>query len=106
MLQALVKGNDGNYVEVIGEVNKDCSTDIMLYTNPVRIPMGKGVKHGNILLPNLCTACLEMVFGKFNWESGVTVNGERINHLRFVDDVVFVVNSASEVNKMLQELNA
>lgn len=44
-LRALVKeGNERNYVEVIKEANKGCSTDITLFSNPVCIPIEKDMK--------------------------------------------------------------
>lgn len=42
---------------------------------------------------------------KFYSKGGINVTGEPLNHLRFADDAVLIVNSSREVNKMLQELN-
>lgn len=47
-----------------------------------------------------------MAFRKLNEEGRVSVNGERLNRLRFADDIVLIVNSAHGVNEMLQGLNA
>lgn len=50
MLQATVEEeSDGNYVEEAKDVNRGCSTDIMLLINPVRTPLEKGVKQGERL---------------------------------------------------------
>lgn len=107
VLQALAEeGIDEHYIQLIKELNTGCSTDITLFTSPVRIPIEKGVRQGDPLSPKLFTACLEMVFRKMNWRDGVNIDGEKLNHLRFADDVVLIAKNSRDLNEMLQELNA
>ena len=35
----------------------------------------------------------------------VSINGERLNHLRFADDVVLIAESSHEMKRKLEELN-
>lgn len=47
-----------------------------------------------------------MVFRKINWRGGISVNGERLNHLRLAYDMAFIANNEREINETLQGLNA
>ena len=81
VLRALVEqGIDANYVELIKYANTSCSTDIKLFHRDIKTPIEKGVRQGDPISPKLFTACLEMVFRRMNWDSGVSINGERLNH--------------------------
>ncbi|PIK40846.1 hypothetical protein BSL78_22307 [Apostichopus japonicus] len=43
---------------------------------------------------------------RFNWEDkGINVNGEKLNHLRFADDIVIIANNFNEMESMLQDLD-
>ena len=90
MSSLVEQGINTNYVKVLKEANSGCTTDIILFDTPVRIPVEKGVKQGDTISPKLFTACLETVFRKLNWKSGADINGEQLNHLRFADDVVLI----------------
>src|SRR5438477_9885696 len=40
------------------------------------------------------------------WDNkGITINGVKLNHLRFADDIVLITNSDEEAQEMLNELN-
>lgn len=68
------------------EANKGRSTNTILFTNPLQIPVGKGVRQVDPLSPKLFSVCLEMVFHKLNCERGLNVNGVWLNHLLFADE--------------------
>lgn len=97
MLHALVKeGIGGRYVEVVKEAK--CSTDITLFTNPVRIPTERSVKKRDYLSPKLFRACPEIVLGKMIWEGAVPVNGDkRLNHLWLADDALLIAHRDHEI---------
>lgn len=47
----------------------------------------KKVRQGDTISPMLVTACLEEVYKQLDWEeTGIKVNGEWLNNLRFTDD--------------------
>ena len=100
------QGINTNYIKLLKEANSGCTTDITLFDTPIRIPVTKGVKQGDTISPKLFTACLETVFRKLSWKSGIDVNGEQLNHLRFADDVVLIANNTRKLQKMLRELDA
>ena len=63
------------------------------------------MRQGDTISPKLFTACLEGIFRSLDWESkGITINGEKFNHLRFADDIVVIEESLNEIEIMLNEL--
>ena len=106
VLQAIhCQGIAYDYVALIQELNSSCSTDITLFYRPLHIPVARGVKQGDTISPKLFNAGLEEIFRKLNWSSGININGERLNHLRFADDIVIVGEMTEEVEEMLRELD-
>lgn len=81
------------------KIDDDLKTD--------KILLGKGVRQGDTISPKLFTLALENVFKQLAWEEkGLNVDGIRLNHLRFADDVVLISTDIEELNVMLKELNA
>ena len=66
----------------------------------------EGVRQGDTISPKLFAACLEHIFKDINWkDKGINVNGERLRHLRFADDIVIIANNFHKMESMLQYLN-
>ena len=64
----------------------------------------KGVRQGDPHSPNLFNSALQEIFNRVNWgEVGLKVNGERLNNLRFADDVVLIAGSRNEIEEMGNE---
>ncbi len=99
------QGIEAQYINLLKEANSNCTTDIKLLPTPVTIPVGKGVKQGDTISPKLFTACLEMVLRDIDWDGGININGELLNHLRFADDIVLIAKTTSELQAMLTKLN-
>lgn len=58
-----------------------------------------------MISPKLFTLALEDVFGRLTWDQrGISVDGKRLSHLRFADDIVFFSSDADELATMLREL--
>ena len=65
-----------------------------------------GVKQGDPLSPILFNSALEKVFRKLNWEDkGISINGEKLNNLRFADDIVLFSHDLKELEGMMNELS-
>ncbi|XP_072401728.1 uncharacterized protein [Diabrotica undecimpunctata] len=48
---------------------------------------------------------LEDVFKTTNWStSGINVNGNMLNHLRFADDILIIASTFEELQIMMEEL--
>ncbi|KAG6926619.1 hypothetical protein G0U57_011657, partial [Chelydra serpentina] len=106
ILKALAEqGINTQYISLLKEANTGCTTDITLLETPLHIPIEKGVKQGDTISPKLFTACLEMVMNKINWRSGVNINGERLSHLRFADDIVLIAETTNQLQSMLRRLD-
>ncbi|XP_029641357.1 uncharacterized protein LOC115216295 [Octopus sinensis] len=74
VLNSLQKqGVEAQYVQLLREANSGCTTDIVLLSSPVRVPIEKGVKQGDAISSKLFTACLEQIIRGIDWQG--CVNG-------------------------------
>ena len=108
LLQALEDQiTDKKYISLVKAIYKDPSARIHLEddkTNIIKIL--KGVRQGDPISPKLFTAALERVFSNLDWQSkGIVVDGERLNHLRFADDLLIISHQPRELQSMMQELD-
>ena len=70
-----------------------------------KFPTRRGVRQGNTLSPSMFNAGLEQMFKELDWEErGININGERLNHLRFADDIVVIGHSPKDLEVMINEL--
>ncbi|EPB74877.1 hypothetical protein ANCCEY_06027 [Ancylostoma ceylanicum] len=52
--------------------------------------------------PNLFSVCLESDIRNCDWSTfGVLIDGERLNYLRFADDIVLITRSPDDASEML-----
>ena len=61
------------------------------------------------LLAHLCSSnsSISWIFKTLDWSlKGININGEKLNHLRFADDIVLTSDNLDDVETMLQELAA
>ncbi|XP_030763055.1 uncharacterized protein LOC115887721 [Sitophilus oryzae] len=71
-----------------------------------RIVLERGVKQGDTIPPKLCTLAQEEVFKNLEWDTkGISVDGIRLNHLRFADNIVLIGKNITELDEMLNELH-
>ncbi|XP_045484950.1 uncharacterized protein LOC110996663 [Pieris rapae] len=70
------------------------------------INIERGVRQGDPLSPKLFSAVLEEIFKKLSWDKyGLMINGERLNHLRFADDLILFASTRDELEKMVSDLD-
>ena len=65
----------------------------------------KGVRQGDTLSPVMFTAALEEIFRRMEVEVGININGERMNNLRFADDIILFAEKEEDLSKLLNDLN-
>ncbi|GBP41927.1 Retrovirus-related Pol polyprotein from type-1 retrotransposable element R2 [Eumeta japonica] len=79
---------------------------IQLETLGKDFPIKRGVRQGDPLSPKLFSAVLENIFRNLNWEGfGLNTDGFRLNHLRFVDDLVLFEEKPEILEQMIQNLS-
>jgi hypothetical protein len=96
---------DTSYVEVIKEIYDTATLQVKLHKLSNPVPVKRGVRQGDTISPKLFTSCLEDIFKLLDWsQRGVNINGERLTHLRFADDVIVFSENIDELQTMVQEL--
>ena len=82
---------DWRYIEVLRCLYNVATVTVQVQDQRTRpIQLRRGVRQGDVISPKLFTNAMEDVFKTLDWTArGVNVIGERISHLRFVDDIVF-----------------
>ncbi|VDL82691.1 unnamed protein product [Nippostrongylus brasiliensis] len=72
----------------------------------VEVAVERGVRQGDPISPNLFLACLESIIHRCNCnEYGISIDGRKLNHLRFADDIVLITRSTDQASRMLEELH-
>ena len=100
------QGVEEPYVELIKHIYDNATSVIMTDKTSESFKIERGVRQGDPISPKLFSAVLEDIFRRLNWEDrGVKINGKRLNHLRFADDIVTISETAEETKIMLTELN-
>ena len=107
ILAALEKqGVNKGYIELLTNMYNSGTSVIRLDKESERFPIQKGVRQGDTISPKIFNAGLEQVFRELSWDTkGLEVNGDRINNLRFADDIVLVSTNGDEMEEMLNELD-
>jgi len=100
------QGVEEEYICTLQNCYEGCTTKLVPFQRRVIVPIQKGVRQGDPISPNLFAAVLEEVIKKCNWSGyGVNIDGKRLNHLRFADDIVLVTRTPAEASQMATELD-
>ncbi|RVE40475.1 hypothetical protein evm_014875 [Chilo suppressalis] len=97
---------DWRYIQVIRCLYEAATMSVQVQnqqTSP--IPLHRGVRQGDVISPKLFTNAMEDMFKTLNWKRhGININGERISHLRFADDIVIMAETLQDLQQMLNDL--
>ncbi len=74
--------------------------------NGEEFALGRGVKQGDPLFPNLFNSVLEEIFRKLDWEGKGLINGQWLNNLRFADDIVLISSNMDELKVIAEGSSA
>ena len=88
------QGIGKGYIDALAEIQSGASTVAKLHRESNEIPIRKGVRQGDTISPKLFTASLEDLFRNFDWSNrGVSITGNKLSNLRFVDDVTILAQT-------------
>lgn len=100
------QGIPSKYINIIKNIYSNSVARIKLETLGKQFKIEKGVRQGDPLSPKLFSAALENIFRKLDWSSlGLNIQGEKLNHLRFADDIVLFEENPLHLQEMLNSLN-
>jgi len=70
------------------------------------IEIERDIRQSDIKMsPKLFTAILEYAFKMLDWNNrGINIDEERLNQLRFADDIVLISDNSRDVREMLYKL--
>ena len=107
VIQALKnQGINTIYIKTIQEIYTNATAILKLHKESEPIFIRRGVRQGDTMSPKLFVATLEEIFKRLNWDNkGINVNGKKLNHLRFADDIVIISRDTAELEEMLSDLN-
>lgn len=93
------------YVNVIKNIYNYSKVRVKIEFLGDSFPINKGVRQGDPLTPKLFSEVLEQMFRKFECNQlGLNINGSRLTHLRFADDLVIFEENPGILEIMVQTL--
>lgn len=102
------QGIHTKYINILQTIYKETQAKVKLERVGTTFPINRGVKQGDPISPKLFTALLETIFRNMNIEDqsfGININGERLTHLRFADDIVILAENHEDIQAMLTKLD-
>nr|CDJ85575.1 RNA-directed DNA polymerase (reverse transcriptase) domain containing protein [Haemonchus contortus] len=88
------QGVERIYVDLLRECYSDGTTVFHPFYNDVVEAVRKRERQGDPILPNLFSACLKHIIRRCNFSNfGVNIDGVHLNHLRFADDIVLILQN-------------
>ncbi|CAH2088198.1 unnamed protein product [Euphydryas editha] len=97
---------DPTIVRTIRNIYQNSVSRVKLEVRGDEIKIARGVRQGDPLSPKLFIAVLQCIFSKLNWISeGISINNERLTHLRFADDIAIFAETPEKLENMISQLN-
>lgn len=99
------QGVHPKYIRIIKKLYNKSTSKIQTERKGPAFQIKKGVRQGDPLSPKLFSAVLEHIFRRLNWDSfGININGDKLNHLRFADDLILLNENQEGLEIMLTQL--
>lgn len=97
---------DFRYAQLLHHIYTNATSVIRLHENSKPFKIERGVRQGDTISPKLFTCVLEYIFKTLSWEEkGISINGTKLHHLRFADDIVLISDCLHETREMIRELS-
>ncbi|GBP13562.1 LINE-1 retrotransposable element ORF2 protein [Eumeta japonica] len=94
------------YINTIKNIYSNSKARVQLETLGETFQVKRGVRQGDPMSPKLFSAVLENTFRKLIWDQhGLNIDGQKLNHLRFADDIVLFAEQPGILENMIQDLN-
>uniref|UniRef100_A0A0K0DJA3 Reverse transcriptase domain-containing protein n=1 Tax=Angiostrongylus cantonensis TaxID=6313 RepID=A0A0K0DJA3_ANGCA len=94
------------YIKILREMCRNFTTKKSPVYNDINVDVKRGVRQGDTISPKLFTATLQNVMRTLEWDNmGVKIDGRRIHHLRFADDIVLITPDISQAKRMLADFD-
>ncbi|GBP48757.1 Putative uncharacterized transposon-derived protein F52C9.6 [Eumeta japonica] len=99
-------GNPDSVHKHIKNIYSNSKARVQLETLGETFQVKRSVRSGDPMSPKLFSAVLENTFRKLIWDQhGLNIDGQKLNHLRFADDIVLFEEQPGTLGKMIQDLN-
>ena len=96
---------DHRYISLLTNIYNKATTRINLYDGTNAIKINRGIRQGDSISPKLFNQALEDIFKQLDWNGyGININGQRLHHLRYADDIVLFSHTKEELQTMLEDL--
>ena len=106
VFEALEKhGVPSKIINIIKETYNKGTAQIQTEKLSEKIKIQKGVRQGDTLSPIMFTAAVEEIFKRIPAETGININGETLNNLRFADDIILLANKEEHLQELVNQLN-
>ncbi|XP_062532938.1 uncharacterized protein LOC134201709 [Bombyx mori] len=99
------QGVHKKYIRILKNIYGKSTAQIKLEKLGEEFPIERGVRQGDPISPKIFSAVLELIFRKLDWDNfGLNVNGDKLSHLRFADDLILFSECPMILERMLQQL--
>ncbi len=99
------QGVEQKVIRILANIYSNAIAYVRLDQNGTEFKLGKEIKQEDALCPNLFNAVMEKIFKELEWDNyGLKIDGERLNNLKFADDIVLISDNRKDLQNMVSSL--